>query len=140
MHHIRTAFFDEKGRTWMPINPSLHSMCAHSWKIFQIFLGPIDVFSEQAQQHWNKHMARFKSGCGTCARQYSVEDNLYDILDRMFWMTNPLMVKRRRQIKCSLCGCLGHTARSELHCNASGPLGQDNSLIMALYPSSQKGS
>ena len=55
----------------MPINPSLHSMRAHSWKLFEIFLRPIVIFSEQAHEHWNEHMARFKSGCGTCARQHS---------------------------------------------------------------------
>ena len=50
---------------------------------------------------------------------------------------NPIVVKRRRQIKCSICGCLGHTTRSKLHHNAGGPLGQDISLSMAIYPSSQ---
>ena len=53
------------------IYPSLQSVCAHSWKLFDIFLGPIVIFSEQAQKHWNEHMARFTSGCGTCARQPS---------------------------------------------------------------------
>ena len=28
--HIRTAFINN-GHPWIPINPSLHAMCAHSW-------------------------------------------------------------------------------------------------------------
>ena len=99
MHHIRTTFFDEKGRALIPVTPSLHSLCAHSWKVFEIFLRPIVIFSEQALEHWNKHMAGFKSGCGTHSRQHSSKKNLYDILARMLWMTNPLVVKRRRQKK-----------------------------------------
>ena len=51
MYHIRTAFFDEKGKPWIPINPSLHSMCAHSWELFKMSSGPIVIFSEQAQEH-----------------------------------------------------------------------------------------
>ena len=137
MHHSRTTFFDEKGRALIPVNPSWHSMCAHSWKVFEIFLRPIVIFSEQALEHWNKHMAGFKSGCGTHSRQHSSKKNLYDILARMLWMTNPLVVKRRRQKKCRICGYLGHTTRSKLHHNAGGRLGQDDSLIVAHYPSSQ---
>ena len=133
MYNIRTAFIDEQGKPWIQINPSLHSMCAHSWELFEMSPEPLVVFSEQAREHWNKHLARFKSGCGTRARQHSIKENLHDILARMLRMTNPLVVNRRRQIQCSACGCLGHTARSKLHHGVAGNLSGDDSLIMALY-------
>ena len=41
MSHIRTKFLDSTGNPWVPINPSLHSMCAHSWQLFQICSTPI---------------------------------------------------------------------------------------------------
>ena len=83
MYHIRTAFLDEKGKPWIPINPSLNSLCVHSRELFKMPSGPIVIFSKQAQEHWNKHVASFKSGCGTHARQRSIKENLHDILTRM---------------------------------------------------------
>ena len=99
--------------------------------------GPIAIFSQQAQEHWNKYVVRSKSGCGARARQHSIRENLHDILAGMLRMLNPLVVHRRRKVRCSVCGCLGHTARAKLHHGADSILGQDDSQIMALYCSSQ---
>ena len=72
MSHIRTEFLDSTGNLWVSINPSLHSMCAHSWQLFQICSTPIAVYSEQAQEHWNKFVTLFKSGGGARLRQHSM--------------------------------------------------------------------
>ena len=72
MSHIRTKFLN-KGNGWVSINPSLHAMCAHSWELYKICSGPIAQYSEQAQEHWNKFVTRYKSGSGARARQHSVK-------------------------------------------------------------------
>ena len=136
MYQIRTAFLDEKGKSWNPISSSLHSMYAHSWEIFETSSGPIVTFSEQSREHWNKYMVRFKSGCGACGRRHSIRENMHDILARMLQISNPLVVHRKRKVRCTVWGCLGHSARAKLHRGADSILGQDDSQITALYYSS----
>ncbi len=96
---------------------------------------PIVVFSEQAQEHWNKHVSRYKSGCRVRATQHSVKLNLRDLLARMLQMTHPVVVAKRQMLKCRICGEAGHTARSKLHHNYPlvNALGEDDGLILALY-------
>ncbi|CAL4064922.1 unnamed protein product [Meganyctiphanes norvegica] len=35
MSHIKTKFINVKGEEWVPINHSLHLMCAHSWELLK---------------------------------------------------------------------------------------------------------
>ncbi|CAL4224804.1 unnamed protein product [Meganyctiphanes norvegica] len=133
MSHLRTKFLASNGNAWILINPSLHSMCAHSWQLYQICSSSISVYSEQAQEHWNKFVASFKSGVGARARQHSVKVNLLDIFSRMLIMTHPVVATKHREIKCSVCNDLGHTARSKIHANSYGPYDEDQSLINDCY-------
>ena len=94
MYQICTAFLDEKEKIWIPVNPSLHSMCSHGLELCEMSSGPIAIFSEQ--EHWNRHMVRFKSGCGAHAKQHSIRNNLHDIFALMVRTANPLVVHRRR--------------------------------------------
>ena len=83
MSHIRTAFLDNRGQPWISVNPSLHTMCAHAWQLFEISWGqPISVYSEQAQEHWNKNIIKYKRGCGARSRQHIIKLNLRDIVSR----------------------------------------------------------
>ena len=110
MCHIRTNW------PWVPINPSLHQMCAHSWQLFQFaHPDPIVVYTEQSQEHWNKHVTRFKSGTGARARQCSVKANIHDIFARMLHMSNPLVASKKRISICGKCGETGHGAKSIVH-------------------------
>ena len=134
MSHIRTAFVNHKNQPWVPINPSVHAMCAHSWELFHMSKEPISVYSEQAQEHWNKHVNRFKSGCGSRARQHSVKLNLKDIMSRMLQMTHPVVVAKRRVLKCTICGDVGHTARSKtFHGQGHAIIGTDDEYINELF-------
>ena len=94
MSHIQTNFLNQKGQPWVNINPTLHAMCAHAWQLFQIFNVPISVYSEQAQEHWNKFIVKYKSGPGARARQHNIKDNLADIFRRMLLMTNPMIASK----------------------------------------------
>ena len=112
MLHIRSKFLNHKGEPWININPSLHAICTHSWQLFDIFNVPISMYSEQAQEHWNKFVSKYKSGCATRARQHNVGLNISDIFSRMLIMTHPTIASKRRQITCFLCGNVGHSCKS----------------------------
>ena len=131
MSHVKTSW------PWVPINPSLHQMCAHSWQLFQIaHPDPIAVFSEQSQEHWNKHVSRFKSGTGTRARQCSVKANIQDIFTRMLHMSHPLVASKKRIVTCGKCGETGHGAKSRVyHGQASGDqsTNEDELLLRDIY-------
>lgn len=134
MMHIRTSFTDDRGQPWIPVNPSLHAMCAHSWQLFDMSNGEaISIYSEQAQEHWNKNVRSYKSGCGSHARQHSVKLNLKDVVKRMLQVTHPVVVAKQRKLKCSICGQLGHTARSKAFHFASKVLGEDDKIINEMY-------
>ena len=132
MSNLRTKFLNTSGIPWIRINPSLHQMCAHSWEMINICKGPLSQFSEQSQEHWNKHVSRFKSGAGSRARQHSVKVNVQDIFTRMLMMTHPAITSKRRELRCSTCGELGHTARSVAF-HALGPLKQEAAVIDSYY-------
>ena len=130
MSHIRTAFMKD-GIPWVPINPSLHSMCSHSWELFSMF-GVIAIYSEQAQEHWNKYVRNLKSGNGCRARQTSVKLNIHDVFVRMLRMTHPVVVAKQRKLLCTVCGQTGHTARSKMHSNVH-EIAQSDDNILDLY-------
>ena len=134
MSLIRTKFLDHNGNAWVSINPSLHAMCAHSWELFQICSGPISQYSEQAQEHWNKFVSQYKSGPGARARQHSVKLNLTDVFARMLIMTHPVVASKRRQIHCSHCHQIGHSARSITH-HSYGPIKEERALINHYFKS-----
>ena len=107
-------------------------MCAHAWQLFEISGGqPIAAYSEQAQEHWNKNIQKYKSGCGAKARQHSVKLNMQDIVKRMLTLTHPCIVSKRRQLSCSKCGEIGHTSRSKAH--HVDRSNEDEKLIDAMY-------
>ena len=138
MSHLRTAFTGTKDKPWrIPVNPSLHAMCAHSWQLFDMCNGEaISVYSEQAQEHWNKHVRDLKSGCGVHARQHSVKVNLKDVMTRMLQITRPIVVAKRRQLTCTICGQIGQTSRSKAYHDTSKELhflGEDDKLINEIY-------
>ena len=132
MSHIRSNFLNEKGQNWIAINPSLHAMCAHSWQLYDVLNSPIAIYSEQAQENWNKHVARYKSGCGTRARQHSIKLNTADIFNRMLVRTHPLIASKRRKIVCSLCGEEGHSCKS-VKIHGFGPKEFEKALIEEYY-------
>ena len=134
MSHIRTSFVNSEGLPWIPVNPSLHAMCSHAWQLFDMAAGqPIAVFSEQAQEHWNKNVLSYKSGGGARARQHSVRLNIRDIMARMLHMTHPVVVAKQRRIKCSVCHEYGHTARSKQKHGQQQLLKEDDILINSLF-------
>ena len=96
MSHIRSKFLDHRGQPWVRMNPSLHAMCAHSWQLVDILNAPLMLYSEQAQEHWNKYITKYKSGASQRARQHNVGLNIFDIFKRMFLMTHPQVSSRRK--------------------------------------------
>lgn len=130
MSHIRTKFLDEKMQPWIFINPSLHSMCAHSWELFEMSSSPIASYGEQAQEHWNKFVSNYKSGVSSRARQHNVRVNIADVFSRMIIMTHPTVANNQRLITCSHCHQIGHSARSQLHhINIYGPHNEEQCMI-----------
>ena len=118
----------------MPVTPSVHQMCAHSWQLFEMsFPNPIAIYSEQSQESWNKYVSKFKSGTGSRARQHSVKYNIQDTFARMLHMSHPAVVSKKRKIVCSVCGEIGHGARSKVHHGASGgAIGMADEELMLL--------
>ena len=107
-------------------------MCSHSWPLFEIFKFPIAIYSEQAQEHWNKFVAKFKSGCGARARQHNVGLNISDIFGRKLIMTHPLIALRRRKIICSVRDQEGHSCKS-VKFHGHGPKKLETSMIEEYY-------
>ena len=128
MSHIRMSFLDTNGQPWVAINPSMHSMCAHAWQLFDICSGPLAQYSGQSQEHWNKYITRFKSGSGARARQHGVSVNLGDIFGRMLMMTHPSIASQKRQIICGKCQQVGHSAKSKAY-HSYGPANEEEALI-----------
>ena len=134
MSHVRSAFLDHLGQPWINITPSLHAMCAHSWQLIDILDAPVALYSEQAQEHWNKYLAKYKSGVATRARQHSVRINILDIFQRMMAMTHPKVASKRRRIICQTCKKEGHTAFSKKH-HGYGPKKWEDSIVDSYYVS-----
>ena len=76
MSHVRSKFVDHLGQPWVNVNPSLHAMCGHAWQLVEVLSVPVAMYSEQAQEHWNKYLTKYKSGPCARARQHDVSDNL----------------------------------------------------------------
>ena len=70
----------------------LHSMCRHTYKLFEISSTPIAIFSEQIRKHCKKRVVMYKSGFDTRARQHSIRESLHGILAHMPRLRNPLVV------------------------------------------------
>ena len=140
MHHIRKSFLNEKGESWIYISPSVHQTCAHAWELFDLNNGrAISIWSETPVESWNKYVRSYQSGVGAKARQHSIKDNLRDVLSRMLIESHPKVASAKPRPSCSVCGEVGHTARSSLH---SGRVIQsrnhsetDDTLIKSMYAS-----
>ena len=123
MSDLKTQFLNHNGKPWISINP---------WQLYQFCSGPIAQYSEQAQEHWNKQITRYKSGCGARARQHGVSVNLADIFGRMLMKTHPVVAAEKRQIRCGRCFKLGHSARSQVH-HGFGPVKEEAAIIEKYY-------
>ena len=87
MLHMKDAFINEKGQSWVMIIPSFHQMCAHSWELFEWNWGhSIAKWSENPVESWNKHVRSFQNGLAARSRQLSIKDNIQDIFRRMLIM------------------------------------------------------
>ena len=117
---MKNAFLNEKGHSWVMIIPSFHQMCAHSWELFEWNGGhSIGKWSESPVESWNKHVRSFQSGPAARSRQLSVKDNIHDIFRRMLIMSHPEIASKRPHPSCSVCGEVGHMARSSKHTKVS---------------------
>ena len=116
------------------IIPSFHQMCAHSWEMFNWNEGrSISKWSESPVESWNKHVRSFQSGPAARSRQLSIKDNIHDIFRRMLISSHPEIASKRPRTVCSVCGEVGHTARSYLHKNPSTVITKEQSLISDMY-------
>ena len=70
----------------------LHSLCGHTYKLFEISSAPIAIFSEQTQKHCKKRVVMYKSGCDTRARQHTLRESLHGILPHILHLRNPLVL------------------------------------------------
>ena len=70
----------------------LHSMCCHTYQVFEISSAQIAIFREQIQKHCKKRVVMYKSSCDTRARQHSIKESLHGILPHMLRLRNPLVV------------------------------------------------
>lgn len=132
MEHIK-SFLDEKGDPWIMIIPTVHQLCAHTWELFQINQGKsISKWSESPLESWNKHVRSFQSGPAARARQDSVKHNIHDIFKRMLIRSNPSIAAKYPRPTCSICGDIGHTARSIRHKMASVST-HEKDLISSFY-------
>ena len=133
MTHIKSSFLDEYGNPWINIIPTVHTMCAHSWELFKWNDGKsIGAWSENPLECWNKHVRSFKSGCSARSRQKSIKENIHDIFKRMLIMSHPEIASKVPRPSCSICGDVGHTARSSMHTNAY-VASSEESRIRELY-------
>ena len=116
MTYLRSGFLNESEDPWIMIIPSVHQMCAHGLELFQLNDGLyIAKWSENPIESCNKHVRSFQSGTAARARQLSVKENIHNIFRRMLIMSHPFVAKKRPRPICSICGEIGHTARSLRH-------------------------
>ena len=98
MLHVKTAFLDETGQSWIMIIPTFHQLCGHSWQLFELNNGTsIAKWSESPVKSWNKHVRTFRSGPASRSRQLSIKDNIHDIFRRMSIMSHPEIAMKRPQ-------------------------------------------
>ena len=99
---------------WIVITPTVHHLCAHTWELFQWNNGlPIAIWSECPLESWNKFVRSFQSGTAARARQSKVKNNIHDVLRWMLIASHPEIASKK--IRPSICGEMGHTARSSRH-------------------------
>ena len=133
MHHIKTSFLDEKGDSWIMITPSIHQLCAHTWQLFDMNRGKaITRWSENPLESWNKSIRSFQSGPAARARQNSMRNNLHDIFRGMLIRSHPYIAAKYPRSTCSICGEIGHTARSSRHKVSTVP-SQEDAIIASFY-------
>lgn len=134
MLHLKNNFLDDKGLSWVMIIPTFHQMSAHSWELFQ-WNGSqsISRWSESPLESWNKHVRSFQSGPAARSRQLSIKDNIRDVFRRMLITSHPEIASKRPRPCCSICGEVGHTARSSRHKEKSSVSTQEQSRIESMY-------
>ena len=136
MHFLKNSFLNEKGESWINIIPSVHQMCAHAWELFSLNdSSNISKWSESPVESWNKHVRSFQSGTSSRAQQVSVKENIHDIFVRMLISSHPSIASKKNRPTCSVCGEVGHTARSVRHRNkdASLPKGDDEVQLESFF-------
>ena len=133
MLHLNNYFRDDKGLSWVMIIPTFHQMCGHSWELFQ-WNGSqsISRWSESPLESWNKHVRSFQSGPAARSRQLSINDNIHDVFCRMLITSHPEVTSKRPRPSCSICGEVGHTARSSRH-KKSTVSTQEQAQIESMY-------
>ena len=89
-------------------------------------------WSENPLEAWNKHVRSFQSGPSSRARQNSQKNNLRDVLRRMLIGSNPVIAFKYPRHMCSVCGEVGHTARSAQHKISSAATSEEE-LILSFY-------
>ena len=133
MLYLKTAFLDHLGRSWINIIPSFHQMCAHSWELFEWNEGhSIAQWSESPVESLNKHIRSYQSGPSARSRQLSIKDNIHDVFRRMLITSHPEIASKRPRCICTICGEVGHTARSYRH-KTSTALTEEQAQIASLY-------
>ena len=133
MLHMKNSFLNEKGESWVMIIPTFHQLCGHSWQLFERNNGSsIAKWSESPVESWNKYVRSFQSGPASRARQLSIKDNIHDIFRRMLIDSHPAIASKCPRPTCSVCGEVGHTARSSRY-HAATALGEEDSIIQFLY-------
>lgn len=115
------------------ILPSVHQLCAHTWELFSLNdSASVAKWSENPLKAWNKHVRSFQSGPSLRALQKSQKNNLRDVLRRMLIRSNPVIASKYPRHMCSLCGEVGHTARSARH-KISLAATSEEELILSFY-------
>ena len=92
----------------------------------------IAKWSENLVESWNKHVWSFQSGPAARSCQLSIKDNIQDIFRRMLIMSHPVIASKRPHPSCSVCGEVGHTARSLKHRKVS-VLSEEQVKIESMY-------
>ena len=132
--HVKSAFLNEKGESWIMVIPSFHQMCAHSWELFALNNGKtIAKWSESPLESWNKHVRSFQSGPAARSRQCTIKDNIKDIFERMLMVSHPKIAFKRPRPSCSICGQVGHTARSSKHSNRLSVTSREEAILASMY-------
>ena len=66
------------------------------------------------------------------SRQLFIKDDIRDIFGRMLIMFHPEIAPKRPRPTCSICGKIGHTARSSNHSKSSA-LNEEDGSIESMY-------